>query len=42
MFIAFTSKFRGDLLHSTILTSAVLTQLTTQKLSQTSYFITGL
>ena len=32
MFIVFTSKFRGDLLHSTILTSAVLTQLTMQKL----------
>ena len=37
----FTSKFR-DLLYRAIVTSAVLTQLTMQKLYQTSYFITDL
>ena len=36
----FTSKFHGNLLPSIIVTSAVLTQLTMQKLYQTSYFIT--
>ena len=38
----FTYKFRGDLLHRAIVTSAVLTQLTMQKLYQTSYFIIDL